>query len=602
MLFGWRKLLPPGLVCGALLILAQISFPTFHTIAELVAVFIAVMIFAVSWNTFRFTGDTLLMLIAMGYLGVATLDLFHTLTFPDAFADPALGSNNRTLQFWVSARLLEASTLALAPLIAKKLPRETTALLAISLVTLACTYLIFSGSFPTTYVDGAGLTAFKVNSEYVVICLSLIAIVQFNRTDKLSVEKKILLSAAIATTIVAEFLFTSYIGMNDEEVLWGHLFKIFSFWFIYRAIIVSSLTIPFEEMLKEKRLQRWHYAHSPIGIWTFDFTKLNRKLTKLPQAVIDNFRDYLSQSPEEAFRLLRSIRTVDFNEAIPPLFGATSSETLMDAIGQSTAIEHIDVFAEMMVAMFNGERIFQRQLIIQTLDNSTKVLMISSPLPTNPEQAARVQISFLDISGQMRAIEEAKKAELSLTQAALGTVDVLAATIEKRDPYAAGHQHQVSELSVEIGRHLGWDKHRLQGLKLGALIHNVGTVYIPAEILNRPGTLEAAEMSIIHSHSEIGAEIVGYADFPWPIQTMILQHHERIDGSGYPSGLKGEAIIDEAKILAVANVYCAMTSHRPSRSALSSEVVLAEIQSSSGVLYDEEIVDALSSVIQSAKN
>lgn len=171
-------------------------------------------------------------------------------------------------------------------------------------------------------------------------------------------------------------------------------------------------------------------------------------------------------------------------------------------------------------------------------------------------------------------------------------IGAIAMTVEKRDPYTAGHQQRVAELSVAIGHELGLDAERLIGLRLGATIHDIGKIYVPAEILNRPGRLTAAEFELIKTHPQVGYDIIKDVNFPWPLAQMILQHHERLDGSGYPRGLRGEEIIIEARVLAVADVVEAMSSHRPYRPACAPDAALREIAEHRGSLYDPAVVDA----------
>ena len=145
---------------------------------------------------------------------------------------------------------------------------------------------------------------------------------------------------------------------------------------------------------------------------------------------------------------------------------------------------------------------------------------------------------------------------------------------------------------MAIGRELGMDEDRLEGLRLGAMIHDIGKIYVPAEILNRPGRLSKAEFEIIKSHPAVGYDIIKDVRFPWPVADMVLQHHERMDGSGYPEGLHGEEIIFEARILAVADVVEAITSHRPYRPAVGLDKALGEIETNRGTYYDPTVVDA----------
>lgn len=180
----------------------------------------------------------------------------------------------------------------------------------------------------------------------------------------------------------------------------------------------------------------------------------------------------------------------------------------------------------------------------------------------------------------------------SLKESLISTIRAIAMTVEKRDPYTAGHQNRVADLSAAIGAEIGLDPGRLEGLRLGAMIHDIGKIYLPSEILNRPGRLSAPEFALIKTHPDVGYDIIKDVNFPWPVAEMILQHHERLDGSGYPKGLKGDEIITEARIIAVADVVEAINSHRPYRPAVGLEVALEEIERHKGEHYDAEVVDA----------
>jgi putative nucleotidyltransferase with HDIG domain len=179
-----------------------------------------------------------------------------------------------------------------------------------------------------------------------------------------------------------------------------------------------------------------------------------------------------------------------------------------------------------------------------------------------------------------------------LKEALTDTIRAVSLTVEKRDPYTAGHQNRVAELCVAIARKLGVPEDRIEGLRLGALIHDIGKISIPSEILNRPGGLSEVEFQLIRSHPQVGYDIVKDVRFPWPVAQMILQHHERLDGSGYPQGLKHEEIILEARILAVADTVEAMVAHRPYRPGRGIDTALAEIKKQRGTRFDTDVVDA----------
>ena len=172
------------------------------------------------------------------------------------------------------------------------------------------------------------------------------------------------------------------------------------------------------------------------------------------------------------------------------------------------------------------------------------------------------------------------------------TIQVIAGTVDQRDPYTAGHQRRVADLCTQIARKMGLDEDRVHGLHLAASIHDLGKVGIPAEILSKPGRLTAIQYSLVKEHAQMGYEIVRGVQFPWPIAEMVLQHHERMDGSGYPNGIKGDAILLESRILAVADVVEVMATRRPYRESLGIEAALKEIEEGRGKVYDADAVDA----------
>jgi len=202
------------------------------------------------------------------------------------------------------------------------------------------------------------------------------------------------------------------------------------------------------------------------------------------------------------------------------------------------------------------------------------------------------------ILSAVRDITERKQAETQvrqgldkLHQALQGTVVALANTVEIKDPYTAGHQRRVAQLSCAMARELGWSPDRVEGIQVMCFLHDMGKIAVPAEILNRPGKISQTEFSLIKVHPQVGYDILKDIAFPWPVAQGVLQHHERLDGSGYPSGLTAGEITPEAKILAVADVVEAMASHRPYRPALGIEKAIEEITQNRGKLYDPDAVD-----------
>lgn len=186
---------------------------------------------------------------------------------------------------------------------------------------------------------------------------------------------------------------------------------------------------------------------------------------------------------------------------------------------------------------------------------------------------------------------EAKKSLSKLRKAFGAIIQVLEKTVEIRDPYTAGHQRRVADLARLIAMEMGLSNDRIDGIKITGIIHDIGKIHIPAEILSKPRALTSIEFSLIKTHPQVGADILKAIDFPWPVDQIILQHHERVDGSGYPYGLSKRDILLDARILGVADVVEAMASHRPYRPALGIDKALKEISDNRGVLYDRDVVD-----------
>jgi PAS domain S-box-containing protein len=189
------------------------------------------------------------------------------------------------------------------------------------------------------------------------------------------------------------------------------------------------------------------------------------------------------------------------------------------------------------------------------------------------------------------AYEHKHHAEI-LRESLEDSIKAIAATVEMRDPYTAGHQRRVGELAAAIGRELGLPEERIHGIALAAGIHDLGKINVPAEILSKPTKLKDFELVMVKYHAQAGYDILKNIKFPWPIATMVWQHHERMDGSGYPQGLKGDEILLESRILAVADVVEAMASHRPYRASLGTDAALKEIERGRGGPYDAVVVDA----------
>lgn len=213
-------------------------------------------------------------------------------------------------------------------------------------------------------------------------------------------------------------------------------------------------------------------------------------------------------------------------------------------------------------------------------------------LSNDREFPAGVILTFTDISHRKKTEQELKLSWKKLQEALEATVQALAFTIETRDPYTAGHQRRVTKLACAIAEVMGLPEDRIEGLRMAGALHDIGKISVPAEILSKPDPISEVEYNVIKTHPQWGYEILKNIEFPWPIAQIVHQHHERMNGSGYPQGLRGKKILLEARILAVSDVVEAMATHRPYNPAQPIETALDEISKNKGKLFDPDVVEA----------
>lgn len=233
--------------------------------------------------------------------------------------------------------------------------------------------------------------------------------------------------------------------------------------------------------------------------------------------------------------------------------------------------EGIPYDEELQIITGRGRRVWVRTAGVPERDENGRVV--------------RVLGCFQDISDRKRSEEDLRRALERM-------IGVLAELVERRDPYTAGHQKRVAELSRAMAFELGFEEENAERVAMAGAIHDIGKISIPAEVLSRPGILSPIEMELVRQHPQQGFEILKDVERAWPLAEIVCQHHERMNGSGYPRGLKGGEILLEARILGVADVVEAMASYRPYRPALGIDAALEEIESKTGVLYDPDVVDA----------
>jgi len=199
---------------------------------------------------------------------------------------------------------------------------------------------------------------------------------------------------------------------------------------------------------------------------------------------------------------------------------------------------------------------------------------------------------------EREAVLERERVNVTLRATLHATIDAIQRIVELRDPYTSGHQRRVGELAARVGTRLGMDRDRVEGLRMAGHVHDVGKITCPAEILAKPGALSAPELAIVRLHAEQGYEILKGLAFPWPLAEIVRQHHEHVDGTGYPRGLRGDAILLEAQIVGAASRLVSHLSHRPYRAALDLDGALADLASRRGAFYRDDVVDACLEVVR----
>jgi PAS domain S-box-containing protein len=337
---------------------------------------------------------------------------------------------------------------------------------------------------------------------------------------------------------------------------------------------------------------------------------LKNRLARLPFAVERAIKEKTLEREEEATKRL-SQSAVDWRRAVDAMTDAIAvlgpDGRIMrcnDAVATLTGLRPEDIIGRRCHEVFHGTQVREpccpRQLALASGKVETGIV----------EQDGRwLRFTFapaLDATGGagggvhvVTDVSDLKAAELRLLesvgrqQAVIeGVIAALARSVEVRDPYTAGHERRVGELAAAIAQYSGLDEETVRGVETAGKLHDVGKIVIPAEILTKPGRLSAVEFELIKAHAQAAYEILSSIEFDFPVADVVLQHHERLDGSGYPAGLSGETILPEAQILAVADVVEAMISHRPYRAALPLDAAMDELEKGAGRLYDAAICAA----------
>ncbi len=671
----------------ALYLVKSHSYVLFHSLVEVFSIVIAGGIFALAWNARRYFDNGYILLIGISFLFVGFIDLIHALAYKGMGVYPAYGSDLPT-QLWIAARWLQALAFFAATFFLDRKLNRPLVVLAGGTVVLILLFLsiFYWQTFPSCFVEGTGLTPFKIASEYGISLILLISIVPLmKKKDKLHPRVRQLIIASILSTVASEMSFTLYTDAYGFFNALGHFFKVIAFIFIYKAVVSIGLKQPYDLLFRDLKIrqdelrqseERYHslFKHMLNGMayCKMEFDADGRPVDFIYLAVNDAFEKLTGLKNVEGKRITEIMPSIrQDNPEFLELYGRVATtgqpekrELLLKPLDLWLYISVYSVEKENFVAVFENiterrkaekdyQSIFENVQegvfrstpdgkIILANEAMAKMFGYDSPaeimaditdvaaqLYVHPEERASVKkiiaeqnaIQNYEVkfhrkdggafwgSATMKAIRNGKDQILyyegiieDITERKLsierlrktlgGAVQAIASLVETRDPYTAGHQRRVADLARAIATEMGLSGDQIDGIRIAGTIHDLGKISVPSEILTIPRKLTALEYSLIKNHPQSGYDILKDIEFPWPIARMIVEHHERINGSGYPNGLRGEDLLIESKILSVADVVEAMATHRPYRPALGIDAALAEITANRGILYDPEVVNA----------
>jgi len=303
------------------------------------------------------------------------------------------------------------------------------------------------------------------------------------------------------------------------------------------------------------------------------------------------FKSLFDHSPSAIALLDKEDKVVQVNKSFHALFKYAFDEVKGKNIKDLIAPEHLKKDEESFSQKLLRGEILNHETVMLNNDGTLIDVRVSGGPIVEDGQIIGVFALYDDIRERKRVEKELKNSFSKLTKILAGTVSALSETIGKRDPFTAGHQRRVSQLALAIGRKKSFSNDELKILKIASALHDIGKIHVPIQILNKPAKLSQYERDLVKNHSQVGYDILKAVDFPGPVAKIVFQHHERINGSGYPLGAKGRDIIIESRILSVADVVEAMSSRRPYREAFSIRETLNRIIKQKGTLFDPEVVD-----------
>jgi PAS domain S-box-containing protein len=398
--------------------------------------------------------------------------------------------------------------------------------------------------------------------------------------------------------------FEDMLGWKHEEVIgvksndWPH-----SFWVdpSARKLMAEELRAGRDVLHREMEFRRHDgsirngiYSARPINIDNQEcLVFILQDITERKLAEEKFYKIFMTSPDLVAITRVKDGVLMDINQGCENIVGWTREIVIGENITQPPFSFWVDLSARafMVEELKAGRDVRHLEMEFRRHDGSIRT-GIYSARPINIDGEECLIFIMQDITDTKRINAELQLSIESLRKAVGSTIQVLVSALESRDPYTAGHQNRSANLACAIASEIGLPKDTIEGIRMAGVIHDIGKLSIPAEILTTPKKLLDIEFSLIKEHPRTGYEMVKNVESPWPLAEIIFQHHERINGTGYPRNLRGDEILLEARILSVADVVEAMASHRPYRASLGIDSALEEIESKKGILYDDTVADA----------
>jgi putative nucleotidyltransferase with HDIG domain/PAS domain S-box-containing protein len=313
---------------------------------------------------------------------------------------------------------------------------------------------------------------------------------------------------------------------------------------------------------------------------------------KAPEAADSRYRDLFELAPDGYLVTDAQMIIRESNQAAAAMLQVSQAFLQGKPLSDFIAAEDRPAFQASLIRLREGGEKRNWELRLQSGEGPAVTVFINVNAQTDHHDKLVRMLWLLRGAGDYQAEAETLRSLLGRMKSCLhSTIEAFADAVEMKDPQTAGHQRRVAQLAVAIAREMGFSLNRLEGVKVAGLLHDIGKIAVPTEILGKPGVISDLEFEFIKSHCQAGFDLLQNIDFPWPVQQAILQHHERLDGSGYPAGLTDADIILEARIIGVADVVETMMRARPYGSAQDIDEALEEIRQKAGILYDPVVVD-----------